>query len=76
MSFTNTYIPVAKIGAAARSESIRSNTPPCPGSTRPESLIPARRLIIDSNKSPNTDANTVIIERIKNKISWIVVKFK
>ncbi|MNI96050.1 hypothetical protein D3C73_1544310 [compost metagenome] len=61
-------MPAAKIGAAASNESIRSSTPPCPGRIRPESLIPARRLIIDSNKSPKTELKTVTTDKIKNRI--------
>src|SRR6266850_69476 len=38
------------------SASIRSRTPPCPGSKLPESLIPALRLYADSRRSPTCPA--------------------
>ena len=41
-------------GAMKIYESMRSKSPPCPGMNLPLSLTPARRLMIDSNKSPQT----------------------
>src|SRR5271156_1739300 len=43
-------------GAAMSSASMRSNTPPCPGSNVPESFTPAPRLIADSTRSPSCAA--------------------
>ena len=42
----------AASGSTAVSASMRSSTPPCPGSKAPLSLTPARRFRADSNKSP------------------------
>src|SRR5690606_28130054 len=42
-------------GATGRIASMRSYTPPCPGSRPLESLRPARRLSSDSNRSPTIE---------------------
>src|SRR6185503_16294446 len=42
----------APTGSAAHTLSMRSSTPPCPGSSLPLSLTPAWRLASDSNRSP------------------------
>src|SRR5699024_2238304 len=65
--------PKAKIGVADNKESMRSKTPPCPGKIVPESLTPARRFSMDSNKSPNTDAKIVTKDSRTNKTSSIPV---
>ena len=50
-------------GETISSESIRSSTPPCPGSTEPMSLMSRSRLIIDSARSPRVAAATAAAPR-------------
>src|SRR5690242_21190929 len=52
-------LPSTKIGSAATIESMRSNTPPWPGNSAPESLTPAWRLTRLSNRSPTIENSTV-----------------
>src|SRR5690606_10990103 len=58
-SLPESIIPVAKSGAAAVTLSMRSSTPPCPGSSVPLSLTPATRFIALSRRSPTTEITTV-----------------
>src|SRR5215471_9234550 len=50
-------------GAQASSESMRSRTPPWPGSSLPKSLIPRSRLIMEAARSPSTAAATAAAPR-------------
>ena len=53
----NTCAASAAIGIAASSASVRSSTPPCPGSNAPLSFTPAWRFSSDSNRSPTTETD-------------------
>ena len=55
-SSSNTAAASAAAGMAASSASMRSSTPPWPGSSAPLSLTPAWRFSSDSNRSPPTDS--------------------
>ena len=46
------------------SESIRSNTPPCPGSKLEKSLTPNVLLTEEKTKSPTSEISGIKIERI------------
>jgi hypothetical protein len=54
--FRGRYYASANGGIAASSASVRSSTPPCPGSSAPLSLAPARRFSRDSCRSPTIES--------------------
>ena len=53
---TKASVASATGGIAASSASVRSRMPPCPGSSVPLSLTPARRFSSDSCRSPTIDS--------------------
>ena len=64
----NSFKYTTNTGAAKKSESKRSSTPPCPGRILPLSLMPKYRLNMDSVKSPKVDETTV---KTLMAIQWI-----